>query len=157
MIIRSKRLLACALLTVPSVGPSAGLAQNFDGAATLGYAYSSVSNGQPNVNSYSLDGAGRLDFQGGFSLDVHSSLNHANTSRGGNAGMADMGGELNYRFLAGPVVGAYLEYADMDSNGLLGRDINATSYGLTGGFENQLFQAKLLFGGTDASSIHGSS
>lgn len=153
MIIGSKRLLACALLTAPS----AGLAQDFAGAATLGYAYSSVSNNQPSVNSYSLDGAGTFDFQGGFSLDVDGSLKHANMSRGSNAGVFDLGGELNYRFLAGPVFGAYLEYANLDSNGLLGRDIDAASYGLAGGYENDLIQAKLFFGGTDASSINGSS
>lgn len=151
MKIRSGRLLACVLLAAPS----AGLAQDFAGAATLGYGYSNVPNGLPNVNTYSLDGAGTLGFQNGFSLDVDGSIHHANPSRGNNAGVFDVGGVLNYRFGVGPVIGAYLEYASLDSNGLLGRDINATSYGLTGGYEGQLFQAKLFYGGTDASNIAG--
>lgn len=146
-------LLACTLLAVPS----AGLAQDFVGTTTLGYGYSSVSGSRPDVNAYSLDGAGTFDFRNGFSLDVDGSYKHANTKHGSNAGVFDAGGELNYRFLAGPVVGAYLEYAHLDSNGLLGRNMNATSYGVTGGMENDLLQAKLFFGGTDASSIRRSS
>ncbi|WP_324752950.1 hypothetical protein [Roseovarius sp. Pro17] len=153
MMTRSSRLLACAMLTVPG----AGLAQDFTGAATLGYAYSSVSGFRPNVNGFSLDGAGTFAFQSGFSLDVDGSLLHANPDRGGNAGVFDVGGQLNYRFLSGPLVGAYLEYASLDSNGLLGSDINATSYGVTGGYEGSLLQATAFFGGTDASTMLGAS
>lgn len=146
-------LLACTLLAIPS----AGLAQDFVGATTLGYAYSSVSGTRPDVNAYTLDGAGTFDFLNGFSLDVDGAYKHANTKRGSNAGVFDVGGELNYRFLAGPMFGAYLEYAHLDSNGLLGRNMNATSYGVTGGMGNDLLEAKLFFGGTDASAIRGSS
>ena len=151
MKIRPGRVFACALLAAPG----AGLAQDFDGAATLGYGYSSVSNGRPDVNTYTIDGVGTLAFQNGFSLDVDGSFHHANPDRGSNMGVFDVGGVLNYRFGLGPVAGVYLEYASLDSNGLLGRDINATSYGLTGGYEDQLFQAKLFYGGTDASAIVG--
>ncbi|HEY9040334.1 MAG TPA: hypothetical protein VIN05_15485 [Roseovarius sp.] len=151
MKIRSGRVFACALLAAPG----AGLAQDFDGAATLGYGHSSVSNGRPDVNTYTMDGVGTLAFQNGFSLDVDGSFHHANPDSGSNMGVFDAGGVLNYRLGVGPVVGVYLEYASLDSNGLLGRDINATSYGLTGGYEDQLFQAKLFYGGTDASAIVG--
>ncbi len=151
MKIRPSRVFACALLAAPG----AGLAQDFAGATTLGYGYSSVSNGRPDVNTYTLDGAGTLAFQNGFSLDVDGSFHHANPKRGSNAGVLDAGGVLNYRFLNGPVVGAYLEYASLDGNGVLSRNINATSYGLTGGYEGQLVQAKLFYGGTDASAIVG--
>ncbi|WP_162497381.1 hypothetical protein [Roseovarius dicentrarchi] len=143
-----------ALVTVLAA-PGAGLAQDFSGAATLGYGYSSVSNVRPDVNTYTIDGAGTLDFMNGFSLDVDGSFHHANPDRGSNMGVFDAGGVLNYNFGPGPVVGAYLEYASLDSNGLLGRDINATSYGLTGGYEGPLLQAKLFYGGTDASTIIG--
>ncbi|MCQ0091522.1 porin [Roseovarius sp. M141] len=151
MKITQGRVLACALLAVPG----AGLAQDFEGSATIGYDYSSVSNGRPDVNSYAMDGAGTLGFQNGFSLDLDGSFHHANPDRGSNMGVFDAGGVLNYRFVTGPVVGAYLEYASLDSNGLLGADINATSYGLTGGYEGQLLQAKLFYGGTDASAVVG--
>ncbi|WP_133176177.1 hypothetical protein [Pelagivirga sediminicola] len=151
MKIRTSSLVACALLTLPC----AGLAQDITGLATLGYAYSSVSGGRPDVNSLSLDGAGTLGFQNGFSLDLDGALKHANPDRGGNAGVFDIGGVLNYTLYTGPVVGIYLEYASLDSNGLLGRDINATSYGLTGGYDGPLVQAKLFYGGTDATAIVG--
>lgn len=151
MKIKSGRILSCALLAVPG----AGLAQAVDGAITLGYGYSSVSNDRPDVSSYSADGQGTVGFQNGFSLDLSGSLQHDNPKRGSNAGVLAAGSVLNYRFLSGPVVGAYLEYASMDSNGLLGRNINATSYGVTGGYENDLFHAKLFFGGTNATAIVG--
>ncbi|MDO5756617.1 MAG: hypothetical protein Q4P24_03750 [Rhodobacterales bacterium] len=152
MKIKSGRILSCALLAVPG----AGLTQAVDGAITLGYGHSSVSNGRPDMSSYSADGQGTVLFQNGFSLDLSGSLQHDNPRHGSNAGVLAGGAGLNYTFLSGPVVGAYLEYASMDSNGLVGRNVNATSYGVTGGYDNDLFQAMLFFGGTNATAIRGS-
>lgn len=148
MTIDMNRLLACAVLALPG----AGLAQDISGAATLGYAKSSIPNfAGGDEDTFTLDAAGDVDFRNGWNLGLDGSFAHINPDDSGDANAVDLGLKLQYRNYGGAIFGGYVDYFDIDNNGLLGLDADATSYGFTAGYGNALFQAEANIGWTDAS------
>ncbi len=147
MTIKTSKLLACALLTLPT----AGLAQDISGAATLGYAHSSISNGGGDENAYTLDAVGNFAFENGWSLALNGTFAHVDPDGGGDVNISDLGMKLQYRTYTGAMFGGYVDYTDLDGNGALAVSADATSYGITGGYGNQLLQAEANLGWTDAS------
>jgi hypothetical protein len=115
------------------------MVQDISGAATLGYAHSSASNGGGDLNAYRLDGAGNFAFQNGWNIGVEGALAHADPDGGGgDIDVVDVGLDLQYRIISGAMFGTYVDYADLDGSGLLGGSADATTYGLTGGYLGQL-------------------
>jgi hypothetical protein len=129
----------------------ASLAQDLSGAATLGYANSSVSNGGGDVNSYTLDAIGDFDFQNGWNLGLDGSFAHVDPEGSGSGNVTDLGTKLQYHTYSGAIFGGYVDYLDFDGNGLLTGSGNATSYGFTGGYGNQMIRGEANIGWTDAS------
>ncbi len=149
MNIKTHTLLTCTLLALPG----AALAQEFSGAATLGYAHTSASNGGGDANTLTLDGVGTLGFQNGFSLNMDGSFSNVDSdSAGGDLNVTDLGLELRYRMYSGAVVGGYIDYVDFSDNGTLSGDVDATSYGLMGGYAGELLRVEGNIGWTDASA-----
>ena len=142
-----KTLSACALMATPAVGS----AQDFSGAATLGYGHSSISNGGGDANSYTLDGRGAFDLRNGFSIGLDGSLVYSDPDGPGDNGAVDIGAKLQYQLYSGAVFGGYLDYIDLDGSGQFGGDADATSYGLTGGYKGRTLQMEVNLGWTDAS------
>lgn len=148
MKIHANYALACALLAMPG----ATLAQDISGAATLGYGHTSVSNGGGDANSYTLDARGNFAFQNGWNLGLDGSFGHLDPDGGGgDENTTDLGLKLQYKNYAGAMFGGYVDYLDLSGNGLLAGSADATSYGFTGGYGNQLIQAEANIGWTDAS------
>lgn len=146
--IKSNIFVISSLLALPG----AGLAQDFSGAATLGYAHTSVSNGGGDANSYTLDGRGDIAFQNGFNLGLDGTLARIDPDGGGgDISVADLGVKLQYQTRTGAMFGGYVDYVDLDLDGAFGGSADATSYGLTGGYGNNLIRAEANIGWTDAS------
>lgn len=148
MTFQFNRLLACGLM----IAPAGAFAQDFSGAATLGYAHSSTSNGGGDENAYTLDGAGNFDFANGWDIGLTGAFAHADPDGGaGDVDIIDVGVDLQYRIISGAMFGAYVDYVDLDGNGLLAGSADATSYGFTAGYSGPVFQAVANVGSTDGS------
>ncbi|MFX0542390.1 porin [Roseovarius sp. S4756] len=148
MTLSKSNILVCTFLVLPG----AALSQDVSGAATLGYAHSSVSNGGGDLNAYTVDGAGDITFQNGFAVGLTGSVIHADPDGGGgDIDLTDLGSDLTYTTYSGAMFGGYLDYTDLSGNGLLTGSADATSYGLTGGYAGQMLQIKANVGWTDAS------
>ncbi|MFX0545522.1 hypothetical protein ACEWPL_008240 [Roseovarius sp. S1116L3] len=147
MTVKTNMIMACALLAVPGLAS----AQDFSGAATLGYGFSSISDGGGDANTYTLDGTGTFAFQNGWSIDLDGSFAHSDPDGSGDIGVTDLGAKLQYQMYSGAMFGAYVDYTDLDGNGLFNVNADVTSYGVTGGYSGQLLQMEVNVGGADAS------
>ncbi|SEK72965.1 hypothetical protein SAMN05421666_0309 [Roseovarius nanhaiticus] len=148
MTLSKSKLMACALVALPG----AAMSQQISGAATLGYAHSSVSNGGADMNAYTLDGAGEIDFLNGLALGMTGGFAHVDPDGGGgDISLKDLGADLSYRLYSGAVFGGYLDYTDLSGNGLLTGSADTTSYGLMGGYDGPLLQLGTNIGWTDVS------
>ncbi|MFD0859558.1 hypothetical protein [Roseovarius aquimarinus] len=140
-------MVLCALMMVPG----AAIAQDISGAATLGYGFSSISNGGGDLNQFTLDGAGDIDFLNGLALGLTGGLVHADADRGGDISLTDLGADLAYTSVGGATFGGYLDYTDFGGNGLLTGSTDTSSYGLMGGYAGDLLQLTANLGWSDAS------
>lgn len=136
--------------------PTLTFAQDFSGAATLGFGRSSLSDGGPDVNAPSLDATGLINFNNGFYVGLDGHFKNIDPS-GGSASLSlfDVGTSATYQFSSGFTVGGYLDYMDSDLSGLGGGfgsiSGSATSYGLTGGFVRNDLGVEFHLGMTDTS------
>lgn len=127
----------------------AAYAQQFSGAATLGYSHSSVSNGGGDINSWTLDAVGDLSFGNNMTLGMVGSFGNINPDGAGDLNATDLGLDLRYQFTNGARIGGYVDYASLDFNP--GGSIDLTSYGVMGGYQAERFNIDLHIGVTDTS------
>jgi len=130
--------------------PGALIAQEFRGVGTLGYGHSSVSNGGGDISSFTLDGAGSVNFDSGVHIGFDATIAKIDPDQaGGDVDANEFGLTLNYQFTNGTVLGGYIDHASIDTNPLGSGDF--TSYGLSGGYVNNEFGVELFFGETETS------
>lgn len=145
----------CAVLL--SVLPATVSAQDFSGAATLGFGRSSVSGGGGDANIPTLDATGLVDFNNGVFLGLVGKLSDVNASdASADVRMMDLGAAGTYQFNSGATLGGYIDYLDTDATSLgLSVDGSATSYGFTGGFVRDDLGVEFHLGMTDTSPSLG--
>ena len=143
-----------SLVVLAAIAPNLLAAQTFQGAATLGYGHSSVSDGGGDVSAPTLDAFGVVDFDNGLFLGLDGKFANIDPDAiSGDLSLFDLGSTLTYQFTSGATVGAYLDYADTDLNTGLGFDLSgdATSYGIAGGYVAEGFGFEAWVGETETS------
>ncbi len=133
-----------SILAMISLTPAIAGAQEFNGAATLGYGQSSISNGGGDFGTFTGDFTGTLSFDNGLHWGFDAKYYNADPDNiSGDVSLWDLGTTLNYQFDNGGVLGGYLDYADFDSGLGLNLSSDVTSYGISGGYvvENAGFEA----------------
>lgn len=150
MAFKSFTAAACALTALSGLAH----AQEFSGAATLGYGHTSISNGGGDANGFTLDGTGTLAFGNGLFLGMDGSFATVDPDGPANdIDTTDLGLDLTYQAASGLTVGGYLDYADIDINlpGGLAADASVTSYGVKGGYTTASFGAEAHVGLSETS------
>lgn len=143
-----EKALICAVL---SAVPGVMAAQEFQGAGTLGYGHSSISNGGGDLSSYTLDAAGTVSFDNGLHIGLDGRLAKVDPDQVSNdVDAADFGLKLNYQFTSGAVVGGYVDHANLDVSGTT-FDGDVTSYGLSGGYVINNFGGEVFIGESETS------
>ncbi len=140
--------------TLLTISPGALVAQEFQGAATLGYGQSSASDGGGDLGTFTADAIGSLDFNNGVYWGLDAKYFNADPDDvSGNLSLLDLGTTLNYQFAGGGVIGAYVDYADENLDTGLGFDLgaDATSYGISGGYVAEGFGFEAWLGETSTS------
>ncbi|HSF65689.1 MAG TPA: hypothetical protein VLA78_14970 [Paracoccaceae bacterium] len=130
--------------------PGLALAQDFSGAATLGYGLSSVDGTSDDLTSLTLDG--RFVYDAGNGLTFGGDLSVARVDVDGvseNLTGSAYGVDVAYRLQNGLSLGAYLERAEIDVSGL--GDIAATSFGIEAGYGVGQADIRVFAGRTDTS------
>lgn len=131
----SRRVMALAGLSLVFLTP-AGLAaaQDFSGAATLGYGRLTVADVDQSASILSLDGKFDVKFDSGLSFGADFSGNSLNVEDVSETLTAStIGLEAAYRFANNISAGAYVEHSRVDIDDF-GFNLSATSYGLSGGY-----------------------
>ncbi|QYX56715.1 hypothetical protein K1T73_17040 [Roseovarius sp. SCSIO 43702] len=132
----------------------AGSAQEFSGAATLGYGHTSLSDGLGDANSYTLDGIGEVDFQNGFTIGMNGSLKKVDPDGSGNDTEAvDLGLELASRLPSGFMLGGYLDFINVDEDigGGFATNADILSYGIKTGYVTDVLAAEFHIGLSETS------
>ena len=123
--------------------PLSAIAQEFQGAVTLGYGMSDVSDISEDIDTLTFDS--RLGYDFGNGIRVGADFDSV---RGKMDGISqDVTGSVlgvygAYAFANGATLGVYAEEANLDIDGVT-IDLSATSFGLMGGYETATSQ----FGG----------
>lgn len=151
-------MLFTRAITIASIGivsGGVGLAQEFSGAATLGYGNASVSDGGGDITTFTLDGAGFVDFQNGFELGFNGSFKSADADGPGNdLDGTDLGLDLSSRLPSGFMLGGYVDFIDLDVSlpgGGFTANADVTSYGLKTGYVTDQIEAEFHIGLSETS------
>ncbi|MEA5160504.1 porin [Cereibacter johrii] len=126
------------------------LAQTFDGAVTLGYGQTNVSDTDTDVTTLSLDGRFGLDMGNGlrFGLDLAT----ASLDDGDDDMTRSFAGVTgSYGFQNGASLGVYGEQARLDLDGF--GDATMKSYGLTAGYEAEGALVTGFYGESDIDDL----
>lgn len=156
-------ILVGVLAALPSVSHAQGV--TFDGAVTLGYGFNSI-NGIPgtdiSLNGGSLDFDGDLRFSDQFAVGLGFGLSSGDleigaTSTSLNVDLMSLSVEPRYDFAGGAYMGAYYRMNDIDL-ALLGPitlGIDATSFGIFGGYDFGQGHVEAFYGMTDIGDAAG--
>ncbi|MDF0598578.1 outer membrane beta-barrel protein [Psychromarinibacter halotolerans] len=140
-------LCVAASLSIPAAQAQA---QDWTATATVGLGFGEVSDTDTSFTSYTIDASGRVRFDSGFSMGLdlgYTGLESDDIS--GSASITSFAVAPRYRFANRPyTVGGYVEYASLDDTGLSG-SLDATSYGLTGGYVGTNWRTEVFWGLTD--------
>lgn len=130
--------------------PIAGAAQDWNNTATIGAGWGDISDGGGDVVSYTFDLSGSVAFDSGFRVGYDLGFVSADfDDLGFDASATSVVLAPRYRFSGKPVtIGAYLDHGILDISGL-GTDLEATSYGLTAGYETDTWRATAFYGITE--------
>ncbi|WP_170569900.1 hypothetical protein [Ruegeria atlantica] len=126
-----------SIVAIISMTAGVASAQDFRGAATLGYGHSSVSDGGGDFSTFTGDAIGTLSFDNGLHWGLDAKYYYVDPDDvSSDVTVWDLGTTLNYQFNSGGVLGGYLDYADAELDTGLGFDLSTdiTSYGISGGY-----------------------
>ncbi|WP_216665424.1 porin [Pseudoruegeria sp. HB172150] len=124
-------------------------AQDWNNTVTLGVGGGNLSDGNGEVVFYTLDASGDVSYRSGFVLEYDLSLLRAEPGDiTGDTDGSMIGLAPRYRFGSGFSAGAYLENATVAATGL-SIDTEATSYGLTAGYETGPWSFSAFYGISD--------
>lgn len=143
-----------SIALIVTLAPITAAAQSFQGAATVGYGHTSISDGGGDVGTPSLDAFGMFNFDNGLFLGLDGKLTNIDPDDvSGDMTLLDLGSTLTYQFSNGATVGAYLDYADSEIDTGLGFDLSgdAASYGVMGGYSANGYGFEAWIGETEFS------
>lgn len=132
-LVMKKMLCGVSLLAVAM--PISAVAQEWQGAVSLGYGMSDVSDISEDIDTLTFDGRVGYDFGNGIRIGADFSTVRGemdNVPEGITGSVLGVYGA--YGFSNGATVGIYAEEADLDIEGFP-VDLSATSFGLMAGFE----------------------
>ncbi|MBY4894989.1 porin [Rhodobacteraceae bacterium N5(2021)] len=141
------------LAALPSVSLAQGI--TFDGAATLGYSFTTVNDLGTDIslNGASLDFDGDLGFSDEFSVGLGFSFGSSNLEVTGlpndiNIDLLSLSIEPEYRFSNGAYVGAYYRMGDLDVAlvGPLTIGLDTSQYGIFGGYDFGQGHVEVFYG-----------
>jgi len=125
-------------------------AQEFSGAASLGYSRSNVEDLNTALSVFSLDGKFDVKYDTGLRLGADFSLNGIDEDDvAENVRTSSLGIDGGFRFDGGFNVGAYLEQSSISADDF-GFDLTANSAGLTAGYAADALTLTGFVGATDA-------
>ena len=149
-----KYRLSFAMGVLAAFTPMMVSAQDVSGAATVGFAETSMPDGVPDLSTMSLDGKLDVTYAGVLSFGAKVSTGKVDIE-GISEDLSATAIGLSAGFPLGSMWngGAYYEHAELDIDGLGSDSIN--SYGLFLGYSSDLMAFEVFGGETDGDSLSG--
>ncbi|ANT62950.1 hypothetical protein AYJ57_20960 (plasmid) [Salipiger sp. CCB-MM3] len=142
----NNRFVSALALTAALLPVGAASAAEYSAAATLGYAHSDLEGLELDTTSLDLS----LDAQAtealSFGIDV--ALSKSKPEDGEDFNLPSFMADMEYRFGNGFSAGIYAERFTLDTDLLLGTDIDFDSYGVTAGYARANYKVEAFYGET---------
>lgn len=142
----NNRFVSALALTAALLPVGAASAAEYSAAATLGYAHSDLEGLELDTTSLDLSLDAKATEALSFGMDVALSKSTLEDEEDFN--LPSFMADVDYRFGNGFSAGLYAERFTLDTDLLLGTDIDVDSYGLTAGYARANYKVEAFYGET---------